>query len=81
MSGLWAGIDAGKRAHHCVVLNAAGTAVFSQRSDNDESALLDRAITFLEARFRCSGSLDFRVLLKLRAGLLSPLPITICFRA
>ncbi len=41
VSELWAGIDAGKRAHHCVVLDSAGAVVFSKRVDNDESALLD----------------------------------------
>ncbi|MFI7744901.1 IS110 family transposase [Kocuria rhizosphaericola] len=41
MATVWAGIDAGKRAHHCVVLDPAGTVVLSQRVDNDETALLE----------------------------------------
>ncbi|ELB93573.1 transposase [Rhodococcus wratislaviensis IFP 2016] len=41
MSELWVGVDAGKRAHHCVAIDAAGAVVLSKRVDNDESALLD----------------------------------------
>jgi transposase len=41
MASLWAGIDAGKRAHHCVVIDRAGTVLLSQRVDNDETALLE----------------------------------------
>ncbi|WP_299040385.1 transposase [uncultured Pseudokineococcus sp.] len=41
MGALWAGIDAGKRAHHCVVMDSDGTVVLSRRVDNDESQLLD----------------------------------------
>lgn len=41
MGALWAGIDAGKRAHHCVVMDSDGTVVLSRRVDNDESRLLD----------------------------------------
>lgn len=37
---LWAGIDAGKAHHHCVVIDAEGNRLFSQRVPNDESALL-----------------------------------------
>lgn len=38
---LWAGVDAGKAAHHCVVINADGQRVLSQRVVNDETALTD----------------------------------------
>jgi transposase len=41
MATLWAGIDAGKRTHHCVVVDQAGTVVLSQRVENDETALLE----------------------------------------
>ena len=41
MGALWAGIDAGKRAHHCVVMDHEGTVVLSRRVDNDEGQLLD----------------------------------------
>lgn len=41
MTRLWAGIDAGKRTHHCVVINQAGTILLSQKVDNDENALLE----------------------------------------
>ncbi|OWY78964.1 transposase [Rhodococcus sp. BUPNP1] len=40
-SELSVGVDAGKRAHHCVAIAAAGAVVLSKRIDNDESALLD----------------------------------------
>lgn len=40
MPTVWAGIDAGKRAHHCVVLDHDGAVVLSRRVDNDEAALL-----------------------------------------
>jgi transposase len=38
---LWAGIDAGKTAHHCVAINSDGQRVLSMRVINDEDALLD----------------------------------------
>src|SRR5438093_13779105 len=38
---LWAGIDAGKAAHHCVAINADGQHVLSRRVVNDEGALLE----------------------------------------
>ena len=38
---LWAGIDAGKAAHHCVVIDADGQRVLSRRVVNDEAALID----------------------------------------
>ncbi|MEX5307631.1 IS110 family transposase [Kocuria sp. CPCC 205258] len=41
MASVWAGIDAGKRAHHCVVIDRAGTVLLSQRVENDETALLE----------------------------------------
>jgi transposase len=40
MTTVWAGIDSGKRAHHCVVIDAAGAVVLSRRVANDEAALL-----------------------------------------
>jgi transposase len=41
MTAVWAGIDSGKRAHHCVVIDSAGRLLLSQRVVNDESALLE----------------------------------------
>ena len=38
---LWAGIDAGKAHHHCVVIDADGNRLLSQRVPNDEPALLE----------------------------------------
>lgn len=39
MPELWAGVDAGKSHHHCVVLDADGRRLVSQRVANDESDL------------------------------------------
>ncbi|WP_442859067.1 IS110 family transposase [Arthrobacter sp. CAN_A212] len=41
MPQLWAGIDAGKTHHHCVVIDDGGARLFSQRVANDETDLLD----------------------------------------
>jgi transposase len=41
MMTVWAGIDSGKRAHHCVVIDAAGRVLQSRRVANDESPLLE----------------------------------------
>ncbi|WP_216917828.1 IS110 family transposase [Nocardia noduli] len=37
---LWAGVDAGKSAHHCVVIDAEGRQLLSVRVANDESEIL-----------------------------------------
>jgi transposase len=37
---VWAGIDAGKIAHHCVVINGAGDKLLSRKVSNDEADLL-----------------------------------------
>ena len=41
MPELWAGIDAGKAHHHCVVINADGKRLLSRRLANDEAGLLE----------------------------------------
>lgn len=41
MTTLWAGLDAGKRTHHCVVIDCDGNTLLSKKVDNDETALLD----------------------------------------
>jgi transposase len=41
MTAVWAGIDSGKRAHHCAVIDVAGRMVMSRRVANDESALVE----------------------------------------
>ncbi len=38
---LWAGIDAGKSDHHCVVIDTEGQRLLSQRVTNDETVLLE----------------------------------------
>ena len=38
---LWAGVDAGKSDHHCVVIDADGKRLLSRRVANDETALLE----------------------------------------
>ncbi|NGO81886.1 IS110 family transposase [Streptomyces sp. YC504] len=40
MTAIWAGIDAGKAHHHCVVIDATGKRLLSRRVANDESELL-----------------------------------------
>jgi transposase len=40
MTTVWAGIDSGKRAHHCAVIDATGRMLLSRRVVNDEAALL-----------------------------------------
>ena len=46
---LWAGVDAGKSDHHCVVIDTDGQRLLSQRVPNDEAELLEliRAVTAL----------------------------------
>lgn len=41
MPQLWAGIDAGKTHHHCVVIDDQGNRALSQRVANDETDLLE----------------------------------------
>lgn len=41
MPTLWAGIDAGKRTHHCVVIDHDGGLRLSTKVGNDETAILD----------------------------------------
>ena len=41
MPTLWAGVDSGKTAHHCVVINTAGMVLLSRRVSNDETELLE----------------------------------------
>jgi len=57
---LWAGIDAGKTAHHCMVVDADGQRVLSRRIDNDESALLGliRAVTSLAEGGHLTWAID-----------------------
>jgi transposase len=45
---LWAGIDAGKAHHHCVVIDAEGNRLLSQKIPNDEPALLELIATVLK---------------------------------
>jgi transposase len=41
MPAVWAGIDSGKRVHHCVVIDPSGAVLFSRRVNNDEAELLE----------------------------------------
>ena len=38
---LWAGVDAGKLEHHCVVIDGEGQRLLSRRLANDEAVLLE----------------------------------------
>jgi hypothetical protein len=44
----WAGVDPGKTDHHCVVIDADGNRILSQRVPNDEPALLQLLAGVLE---------------------------------
>jgi len=48
MAELWAGIDAGKRAHHLVLIDAMGSVLVSQKVANEERDLLDAIARVLE---------------------------------
>jgi hypothetical protein len=48
MRPLWAGIDAGKTHHHCVVINEDGARLFSKRFANDETEILGILADVLE---------------------------------
>lgn len=48
MPAVWAGIDSGKRAHHCVVINPAGMVLLSRRVSNDETELLELIATVVD---------------------------------
>lgn len=48
MPAFWVGIDSGKRAHHCVVIDQTGTVLLSKRVENDENALLELIATIAE---------------------------------
>ncbi|WP_104118333.1 transposase [Arthrobacter sp. B1805] len=48
MPAFWVGIDSGKRAHHCVVIDQIGTVLLSKRVENDETALLELIATVAE---------------------------------
>lgn len=48
MPTIWAGIDSGKRAHHCVVIDQTGAVLLSRRVDNDEGELLELIATITE---------------------------------
>ncbi|WP_245659827.1 IS110 family transposase [Nocardia gamkensis] len=45
---IWAGVDVGKAAHHCVVVDHEGAELLSQRVPNDQAAL-DSLITSVQA--------------------------------
>ena len=57
---LWAGVDAGKSDHHCVVIDAAGRRLLSQRVPNDEAELLEliRAVTTLAGGDEVTWAID-----------------------
>lgn len=48
MPAVWAGIDSGKRTHHCVVIDQTGTVLLSTRVENDETVLLELIATVVE---------------------------------
>jgi transposase len=57
---VWAGVDAGKAEHHCVVIDAEGQRLLSQRLANDEPALLELigAVTALASGGEVTWAID-----------------------
>ncbi len=60
MQQLWAGVDAGKSAHHCVVIDADGKRLLSRRVINDEQQLgeLLAAVTTLAGNSDLTWAID-----------------------
>lgn len=60
MPTIWVGIDAGKRKHHVVVLDAEGKTLLSQTVKNDETALLEllSSVLALAAGARLRWAID-----------------------
>lgn len=58
---LWAGIDAGKTHHHCVVIDTDGTRLLSQRVANDETPLLDLIAAVTELADESSQDLTWAI--------------------
>ena len=48
MSTFWAGIDAGKRTHHCVLIDHQGVVLLSTKVSNDETSLLNLIAIVIE---------------------------------
>jgi transposase len=48
MPAFWVGIDSGKRAHHCVVIDQTGAVLLSRRVENDENELLELIATIAD---------------------------------
>ena len=59
---MWAGVDAGKSDHYCVVIDADGKRLLSRRVANDEAALLEliNAITALADGGELTWAIDKR---------------------
>lgn len=57
---LWVGVDAGKSDHYCVVIDAEGNRLLSQRVANDETALLEliAAVTALADGGQLTWAID-----------------------
>lgn len=58
MSRIWAGIDAGKTHHHCVVLDADGGKSLSRRVANDEPELLTLLADVLDLGEEVTWAID-----------------------
>jgi transposase len=56
---LWAGVDAGKSEHYCVVIDADGKRVLSRRVANDEAALME--LIGAAARLADGGELTWAI--------------------
>ncbi|WP_181647246.1 IS110 family transposase [Streptomyces sp. WAC00263] len=58
MNRIWAGVDAGKSHHHCVVLDAEGVKLLSRRVGNDEAEILQLLADVLDLADEVTWAVD-----------------------
>ncbi|WP_033223027.1 IS110 family transposase [Kitasatospora phosalacinea] len=58
MAAIWAGIDAGKTHHHCVVIDESGRRLLSRRVANDEPELLQLLADVLDLSTEVTWGID-----------------------
>ncbi len=58
MTEIWAGTDAGKAHHHCVVIDAGGNRLLSRRVANDETELLTLIADVVELGEEVTWAID-----------------------
>ncbi|MET9567529.1 IS110 family transposase [Streptomyces tauricus] len=58
MTAIWAGIDAGKTHHHCVVIDGSGKRLLSRRVANEETELLQLLADVLDLGDEATWGID-----------------------